>query len=166
MIESALAKSIRAAGRSTQSVKLLDLEDQDKVAAAVVIPREGGIRGTRTLGRSGIATLSVTYSVLRRGQRIAIDLAAPTATKHSVDSPSHASDPRTLRVCPKNPATSAGALRAVAADRALRAIAADRALCTVATLRAIVEYGTPSYRAAEVSTTNQRSSNQLCVRLY
>ena len=31
-------KSIRAAGRSTQGVKLLDLEDQDKVAAAVVIP--------------------------------------------------------------------------------------------------------------------------------
>jgi DNA gyrase subunit A len=40
MLESALAKSIRAAGRSTQSVKLLDLEDQDKVAAAVVIPAE------------------------------------------------------------------------------------------------------------------------------
>jgi DNA gyrase subunit A len=33
-------KSIRAAGRSTQGVKLLDLEDQDKVAAAVVIPPE------------------------------------------------------------------------------------------------------------------------------
>jgi DNA gyrase subunit A len=32
-------KSIRA-GRSTQGVKLLDLEDQDKVAAAVVIPPE------------------------------------------------------------------------------------------------------------------------------
>ncbi|MBB5340907.1 DNA gyrase subunit A [Tunturiibacter gelidoferens] len=31
-------KSVRAAGRSTQGVKLLDLEDQDKVAAAVVIP--------------------------------------------------------------------------------------------------------------------------------
>ncbi len=31
-------KSIRAAGRSTQGVKLLDLEPQDKVAAAVVIP--------------------------------------------------------------------------------------------------------------------------------
>ncbi len=33
-------KSIRAAGRSTSGVKLLDLEDQDKVAAAVVIPPE------------------------------------------------------------------------------------------------------------------------------
>jgi DNA gyrase subunit A len=33
-------KSIRAAGRSTQGVKLLDLEEQDKVAAAVVIPPE------------------------------------------------------------------------------------------------------------------------------
>jgi DNA gyrase subunit A len=33
-------KSIRAAGRSTQGVKLLDLEAQDKVAAAVVIPPE------------------------------------------------------------------------------------------------------------------------------
>ena len=33
-------KSIRAAGRSTQGVKLLDLEYQDKVAAAVVIPPE------------------------------------------------------------------------------------------------------------------------------
>ncbi len=33
-------KSIRAAGRSTQGVKLLDLEPQDKVAAAVVIPPE------------------------------------------------------------------------------------------------------------------------------
>jgi DNA gyrase subunit A len=33
-------KSIRAAGRGTQGVKLLDLEDQDKVAAAVVIPPE------------------------------------------------------------------------------------------------------------------------------
>jgi DNA gyrase subunit A len=33
-------KSSRAAGRSTQGVKLLDLEDQDKVAAAVVIPPE------------------------------------------------------------------------------------------------------------------------------
>jgi DNA gyrase subunit A len=33
-------KSIRAAGRSTMGVKLLDLEDQDKVAAAVVIPPE------------------------------------------------------------------------------------------------------------------------------
>jgi DNA gyrase/topoisomerase IV subunit A len=33
-------KSIRAAGRSTTGVKLLDLEDQDKVAAAVVIPPE------------------------------------------------------------------------------------------------------------------------------
>ena len=33
-------KTIRAAGRSTQGVKLLNLEDQDKVAAAVVIPPE------------------------------------------------------------------------------------------------------------------------------
>jgi DNA gyrase subunit A len=33
-------KSIRAAGRSTQGVKLLDLEPQDKVGAAVVIPPE------------------------------------------------------------------------------------------------------------------------------
>jgi DNA gyrase subunit A len=33
-------KSIRAAGRSTMGVKLLDLEPQDKVAAAVVIPPE------------------------------------------------------------------------------------------------------------------------------
>jgi len=32
--------SIRAAGRSTQGVKLLNLEDEDKVAAAVVIPPE------------------------------------------------------------------------------------------------------------------------------
>jgi hypothetical protein len=29
-----------SSGRSTQGVKLLDLEDQDKVAAAVVIPPE------------------------------------------------------------------------------------------------------------------------------
>src|SRR5450755_4762684 len=33
-------KTIRAAGRSTQGVRLLHLEDQDKVAAAVVIPPE------------------------------------------------------------------------------------------------------------------------------
>jgi DNA gyrase subunit A len=33
-------KTIRAAGRSTQGVKLLNLEDEDKVAAAVVIPPE------------------------------------------------------------------------------------------------------------------------------
>ncbi|NYF78829.1 DNA gyrase subunit A [Granulicella arctica] len=33
-------KSVRAAGRSTMGVRLLDLEDQDKVAAAVVIPPE------------------------------------------------------------------------------------------------------------------------------
>ena len=33
-------KTIRAAGRSTQGVKLLDLDPQDKVAAAVVIPAE------------------------------------------------------------------------------------------------------------------------------
>jgi DNA gyrase subunit A len=33
-------KTIRAAGRSTQGVKLLFLEDEDKVAAAVVIPPE------------------------------------------------------------------------------------------------------------------------------
>jgi hypothetical protein len=33
-------KSIRGAGRSTQGVKLLDLDPQDKVAAAVVIPPE------------------------------------------------------------------------------------------------------------------------------
>jgi DNA gyrase subunit A len=33
-------KSVRSAGRSTSGVKLLDLEDQDKVAAAVVIPPE------------------------------------------------------------------------------------------------------------------------------
>jgi DNA gyrase subunit A len=44
-------KTIRAAGRSTQGVKLLNLEDGDKVAAAVVIPpeelkAEGGTNGT------------------------------------------------------------------------------------------------------------------------
>ena len=33
-------KTIRAAGRSTQGVKLLNLEDEDKVAAAMVIPPE------------------------------------------------------------------------------------------------------------------------------
>jgi DNA gyrase subunit A len=33
-------KTIRAAGRSTQGVKLLNLEEDDKVAAAVVIPPE------------------------------------------------------------------------------------------------------------------------------
>ena len=33
-------KTIRAAGRSTQGVRLLHLEDEDKVAAAVVIPPE------------------------------------------------------------------------------------------------------------------------------
>ena len=33
-------KTVRAAGRSTQGVKLLNLEDEDKVAAAVVIPPE------------------------------------------------------------------------------------------------------------------------------
>src|ERR1700761_9415638 len=33
-------KTIRAAGRSTQGVKLLNLEEEDKVAAAVVIPPE------------------------------------------------------------------------------------------------------------------------------
>jgi DNA gyrase subunit A len=33
-------KTIRAAGRSTQGVRLLNLEDEDKVAAAVVIPPE------------------------------------------------------------------------------------------------------------------------------
>jgi DNA gyrase subunit A len=33
-------KTIRAAGRSTQGVKLLNLEADDKVAAAVVIPPE------------------------------------------------------------------------------------------------------------------------------
>jgi DNA gyrase subunit A len=33
-------KSIRAAGRSTQGVRLLNLEDGDKVAAAMVIPPE------------------------------------------------------------------------------------------------------------------------------
>jgi DNA gyrase subunit A len=33
-------KTIRAAGRSTQGVKLIDLKPQDKVAAAVVIPPE------------------------------------------------------------------------------------------------------------------------------
>jgi DNA gyrase subunit A len=33
-------KTIRAAGRSTQGVKLLNLESDDKVAAAVVIPPE------------------------------------------------------------------------------------------------------------------------------
>jgi DNA gyrase subunit A len=31
-------KSIRAAGRSTLGVKLLDLEPEDKLAAAVVVP--------------------------------------------------------------------------------------------------------------------------------
>jgi DNA gyrase subunit A len=44
-------KTIRAAGRSTQGVKLLNLEDGDKVAAAVVIPpeelkAEGAANGT------------------------------------------------------------------------------------------------------------------------
>ena len=33
-------KTIRAAGRSTQGVRLLNLDDEDKVAAAVVIPPE------------------------------------------------------------------------------------------------------------------------------
>ena len=33
-------KSMRAAGRSTQGAKLLNLEADDKVAAAVVIPPE------------------------------------------------------------------------------------------------------------------------------
>jgi DNA gyrase subunit A len=33
-------KGVRAAGRSTQGVKLLNLEPEDKVAAAVVIPPE------------------------------------------------------------------------------------------------------------------------------
>jgi DNA gyrase subunit A len=33
-------KSVRAAGRSTSGVKLLDLDTDDKVAAAVVIPPE------------------------------------------------------------------------------------------------------------------------------
>jgi DNA gyrase subunit A len=33
-------KQVRAAGRSTQGVKLLDLDTQDKVAAAVIIPPE------------------------------------------------------------------------------------------------------------------------------
>jgi DNA gyrase subunit A len=33
-------KTIREAGRSTQGVKLLNLEEEDKVAAAVVIPPE------------------------------------------------------------------------------------------------------------------------------
>ena len=33
-------KTVRAAGRSTQGVKLLNLEDEDKIAAAVVIPPE------------------------------------------------------------------------------------------------------------------------------
>ena len=31
---------VRIAGRSTQGVRLLNLEDEDKVAAAVVIPPE------------------------------------------------------------------------------------------------------------------------------
>ena len=33
-------KQIRAAGRATQGVRLLNLEDGDKVAAAVIIPPE------------------------------------------------------------------------------------------------------------------------------
>ena len=33
-------KQIRAAGRASQGVKLLNLEDQDKVAAAMIIPPE------------------------------------------------------------------------------------------------------------------------------
>ncbi len=33
-------KSVRSAGRSTQGVRLLNLEDQDKVSAAVTIPPE------------------------------------------------------------------------------------------------------------------------------
>ena len=33
-------RTVRAAGRSTQGVKLLNLEEEDQVAAAVVIPPE------------------------------------------------------------------------------------------------------------------------------
>jgi len=33
-------KSIRAAGRATQGVRLLNLDSDDKIAAAVVIPPE------------------------------------------------------------------------------------------------------------------------------
>ena len=35
-----VAGYVREAGRSTQGVKLLNLEEEDKVAAAVVIPPE------------------------------------------------------------------------------------------------------------------------------
>jgi DNA gyrase subunit A len=35
-------KTIRSAGRSTSGVKLLNLDAEDKVAAAVVIPPEDG----------------------------------------------------------------------------------------------------------------------------
>jgi DNA gyrase subunit A len=33
-------KTVRAAGRATQGVRLLNLEPEDKVAAAVIIPPE------------------------------------------------------------------------------------------------------------------------------
>ena len=33
-------KTVRAAGRATQGVRLLNLEEDDKVAAAVIIPPE------------------------------------------------------------------------------------------------------------------------------
>ncbi|MDE1163524.1 MAG: DNA gyrase subunit A [Acidobacteriaceae bacterium] len=39
-------KSVRAAGRATMGVKLLDLDDADKVAAAMVIPPDQGPNGT------------------------------------------------------------------------------------------------------------------------
>ncbi len=40
-------KTIRAAGRSTQGVKLLNLEAEDKVAAAVIIPPKRSRKTTR-----------------------------------------------------------------------------------------------------------------------
>ena len=44
---------IRQAGRSTQGVRLVRLEEGDRVAAASVIPSEAGRTGTRTAGRAG-----------------------------------------------------------------------------------------------------------------
>jgi DNA gyrase subunit A len=46
-------KTIREAGRSTQGVKLLNLEDGDKVGAAVVIPPDE----KEILGDAGSLTL-------------------------------------------------------------------------------------------------------------
>jgi DNA gyrase subunit A len=43
-------KSVRAAGRATMGVKLLDLDKDDKVAAAMVIPPDEGPKGTSEPG--------------------------------------------------------------------------------------------------------------------